>query len=61
MERPDISGFAEKACEIKPKFIVTAPTSQEAMNLGGHKYSGQTEVLQKLLAHDGQKAETTYG
>ena len=50
----------EKACEIKPKFIVTAPTSKEAMNLGGHKFSGQTEVLETLLAHDGQKAEMLF-
>lgn len=50
----------EKACEIKPKFIVTAPTSKEAMNLAGHKFSGQTEVLEKFLAHDGQKAEMLF-
>ena len=50
----------EKACEIRPKFIVTAPTSKEAMNLAGHKFSGQTEVLEKLLAHDGQKAEMLF-
>lgn len=50
----------EKACEILPKFIVTAPTSKEAMNLGGHKFSGQTEVLEKFLAHDGQKAEMLF-
>lgn len=50
----------QRACEIKPKFIVTAPTSKEAMNLGGHKFSGQTEVLEKLLAHDGQKAEMLF-
>ena len=50
----------EKACEIKPKFIVTAPTSKEAMNLGGHKFNGQTEVLEKLLAHDEQKAEMLF-
>lgn len=50
----------EKACEIKPKFIVTAPTSKEAMNLGGHKFSGQTEVLEKFLARDGQKAEMLF-
>ena len=35
----------EKACEIKPKFIVTAPTSKEAMHLAGHEFNGQTEVL----------------
>ena len=50
----------KKACEIKPKFIVTAPTSKEAMNLAGHKFSGQTEVLEKFLAHDGQKAEMLF-
>jgi 4-hydroxythreonine-4-phosphate dehydrogenase len=50
----------KKACEIKPRFIVTAPTSKEAMNLAGHKFSGQTEVLEKFLAHDGQKAEMLF-
>ena len=50
----------EKACEIKPKFIVTAPTSKEAMNIAGHKYSGQTEVLEHFLSHDGQKAEMLF-
>ena len=50
----------KKACEIKPKFIVTAPTSKEAMNLAGHKFSGQTEVLEHFLAHDGQKAEMLF-
>ena len=50
----------EKACEIKPKFIVTAPTSKEAMNISGHKFNGQTEVLEYFLAHDGQKAEMLF-
>jgi len=50
----------QKACEIGPKFLVTAPVSKEAMNLGGHKFSGQTEVLEKFLAHDGQKAEMLF-
>lgn len=50
----------KKACEIQPKFIVTAPTSKEAMNNGGHKFNGQTEVLEKFLAHDGQKAEMLF-
>lgn len=50
----------EKACEIKPKFIVTAPTSKEAMNLAGHHFNGQTEVLEHFLAHDGQKAEMLF-
>ncbi len=50
----------EKACEIKPKFIVTAPTSKEAMHLAGHKFNGQTEVLEHFLAHNGQKAEMLF-
>lgn len=50
----------QKACEIQPKFIVTAPTSKEAMNLAGYNYSGQTEVLEHFLAHDGQKAEMLF-
>ena len=50
----------KKACEIRPKYIVTAPTSKEAMHLAGHKYNGQTEVLESFLAHDGQKAEMLF-
>ena len=50
----------EKACDIKPKFIVTAPTSKEAMHLAGHKFNGQTEILEKQLAHDRQKAEMLF-
>lgn len=50
----------EKACEIKPKFIVTAPTSKESMYLAGHHFNGQTEVLEEFLAHDGQKAEMLF-
>ena len=50
----------EKACEIKPKFIVTAPTSKEAINFAGHKFNGQTEILEHFLAHDNQKAEMLF-
>lgn len=50
----------EHACKIKPKFIVTAPTSKEAMNLSGHNFSGQTEVLERFLATEGQKAEMLF-
>lgn len=50
----------EKACELKPKFIVTAPTSKDAMNLAGHHFNGQTEVLEHFLAHNGQKAEMLF-
>jgi len=50
----------ENACKIKPQFIVTAPTSKEAMHLAGHKFSGQTEILEHFLAHNGQKAEMLF-
>lgn len=54
----------QKACEIakagEVSAIVTAPLSKLAMNKAGHLYSGQTEVLQKYLAHDGQKAEMLF-
>ena len=50
----------KQACELKPKAIVTAPVSKEALHLAGHKFSGQTEVLQHFLAKDGQKAEMLF-
>lgn len=50
----------KKACELKPKYIVTAPTSKEAMHLAGYKFNGQTEILEKFLAHGGQKAEMLF-
>lgn len=50
----------KKACEIKPQYIVTAPTSKEAMCLAGHNYNGQTEVLEHFLAKAGQKAEMLF-
>lgn len=48
------------ACDIKPKAIVTAPISKEAFYLAGHKFNGQTEVLEHYLAHDKQKAEMLF-
>lgn len=50
----------KKACELRPKAIVTAPVAKEAMHLAGHYYNGQTEVLEHFLAHDGQKAEMLF-
>lgn len=50
----------KKACEIRPKAIVTAPVSKEALHLAGYKYNGQTEVLEHFLAQDGQKAEMLF-
>lgn len=49
-----------KVCEIKPKAIVTAPVAKNAMYLAGHTFNGQTEVLQKYLAHDNQLAEMLF-
>ncbi len=49
-----------KACEIKPKAIVTAPVAKNALHLAGHIYNGQTEVLQKYLAKENQLAEMLF-
>jgi 4-hydroxythreonine-4-phosphate dehydrogenase len=50
----------KKACELKPKAIVTAPVAKNALYLAGHHFNGQTEVLQKFLAHDSQLAEMLF-
>ena len=50
----------KKACEIKPKAIVTAPVAKNALHLAGRIFNGQTEVLEYFLAHDGQKAEMLF-
>lgn len=54
----------KKACEMAKNgeisAIVTAPVSKEALHLAGHKYNGQTEVLQEFLAHNGQHAEMLF-
>lgn len=50
----------KKVCELKPKAIVTAPVAKNALHLAGHNFNGQTEVLQKYLAHDEQKAEMLF-
>lgn len=50
----------KKVCELKPKAIVTAPVAKNALHLAGHIYNGQTEVLQKYLAHDNQLAEMLF-
>ena len=49
-----------KVCEINPKAIVTAPVAKNAMYLAGHNFNGQTEVLQKYLAHENQLAEMLF-
>ena len=48
------------ACQIKPQAIVTAPTCKESMHLAGHKYNGQTEVLEKYLSNGKTKAEMLF-
>ncbi len=54
----------KKACEMakngKIDAIVTAPVSKEALHLAGHKFNGQTEILQHFLAHDEQHAEMLF-
>lgn len=50
----------KKVCEIKPKAIVTAPVAKNSLHLAGHKYNGQTEILQSFLAHNGQLAEMLF-
>ena len=48
------------ACELCPQGIVTAPVSKEAMHLAGHKFNGQTEVLEHYLSKNGEKAEMLF-
>ena len=52
------------ACEMAKNgeihAIVTAPVSKEALHIAGHKFNGQTEVLQKYLAKDNQHAEMLF-
>ncbi len=48
------------ACEIGARAIVTAPVAKNALYLAGHKFNGQTEILQKYLAHDNQLAEMLF-
>ena len=50
----------KKAIEIKPDAIVTAPVAKNALYMAGHKFSGQTEILEKFLKHDKQKAEMLF-
>ena len=50
----------KKACELKPKAIVTAPVSKEALHLAGHFYNGQTEILESFLSGNGRKAEMLF-
>lgn len=48
------------ACEVGARAIVTAPVAKNALYLAGHKFNGQTEILQKYLAHGNQLAEMLF-
>ncbi len=48
------------ASEKKIEAIVTAPVSKNAVKMAGHKYSGQTEIIEQYIAHSGQKAEMLF-
>ena len=50
----------KKVCQLKPKAIVTAPVAKNALYLAGYNFNGQTEVIQKYLAHGEQKAEMLF-
>lgn len=50
----------KKACEIGARAIVTAPVAKNSLYLAGHKFNGQTEILQKYLARNNQSAEMLF-
>ena len=54
----------EYACELAKKGlingIVTSPVSKMELHKAGYKFNGQTEVIEKLLAHDNQKAQMIF-
>ncbi len=53
-----------KACDLafnkEIEAIVTAPVSKNAMNMAGHKYNGQTEVLEQYLGTSLNKAQMLF-
>lgn len=53
-----------KACDLansgEIQAIVTAPVSKNAMQMAGHNYSGQTEVVEQYVANQNQKAEMLF-
>lgn len=52
----------EKAKNNEISAIVTAPVSKNALHLAGHKFSGQTEILEKILSNPAkdEKAEMLF-
>lgn len=55
-----------KACEMAKNneisSIVTAPVSKNALHMAGHEFSGQTEILEKILSNPAkdEKAEMLF-
>ena len=53
-----------KACDLIRKkeanALITAPVSKNALYMAGHKYSGQTEIIEQYLSHNNQKAEMLF-
>lgn len=54
----------EKACSLaregKIKALTTAPVSKFELHSAGYYFNGQTEIIEKLLAHDNQKAQMIF-
>lgn len=54
----------KKTCELAKsgyiKNIVTAPVSKHVLNMAGHNFSGQTEVLEYFLAQNNEKSEMLF-
>lgn len=54
----------ETACQLAKKGIIkgltTAPVSKFELHKSGYHFNGQTEIIEKLLAHDNQKAQMIF-
>lgn len=54
----------KKACDLiksgVAKNIVTGTVSKHVLNLAGHHFSGQTEILEYFLANNGEKSEMLF-
>lgn len=53
-----------RACELikekKIKGLVTSPVSKFELHKSGYNFNGQTEILEKLLSHNNQKAQMIF-
>ena len=54
----------EMACNLakdgKIQGLVTSPVSKFELHKSGYYFNGQTEIIEKLLAHDNQQAEMLF-